>query len=168
MKRVLLFLFCFIIVTQFTYGQSMNIDVLRKEYFKVKSDSVSCSKLYQKIIKDKSTDNTILCYKGAISAAMADYIKNKQEKIKLFTTGKKLIEESISKDTNNIEFRFLRFTIQTNCPKALGYNKQIASDKKKIVDNYSTNKNSVLQHTMFDYLYHSSYLTEEDKNKIAH
>ena len=166
MKSILFF--TFIILNLFSTAQTLNIDVLRKEYSKVKTDSAGCAKLYERLVKENSTDNTFVCYKGAISTVMANYSTSKIEKFKLFNEGKKLIEQCIAKDTNNTELRFLRFTVQTSCPKALGYNHQIENDKKIIVANYNSIKSSVLHYTMFGYLYNSKYLTEEEKYKITH
>ena len=95
-------------------AQTVSIDAIRKDYEKVRTDSSSCAKLYKKINQGTITDNLLTGYKGAITASMANYSKNKQEKINLFKEGKQLLEKAIVKDSNDVELRFLRMTIQTN------------------------------------------------------
>ncbi|HEY0030317.1 MAG TPA: hypothetical protein VGC65_06125 [Bacteroidia bacterium] len=165
MKRIiLLILFAFGSHAQF--AQSISVDALRREYYKVNADSAACAKLYNKISKAANSDNTSLAYKGAITAAMANHAKEKQEKLKLFNSGKKLLEQSIVSDSSNIELRFLRFTIQTNCPKALGYNKQIGADKKFILANFSAVTNTAIRNMMLAFVAQSTYLTDAEKQKL--
>lgn len=163
MKKSIIFFFLFICTQAFS---QLTVDALRKEYHKASSDSVACSKLYAKAFADNSTDNMIIGYKGAISAAMANHIKNKSEKLKFFNAGKKLIEQSIKADAQNMELRFLRFTIQTNCPKALGYNDEIESDKKFVMESLGSMKNATLKKKMIAFLLASKYVTEEEKKKL--
>ncbi|MCW3085194.1 MAG: hypothetical protein JWP12_2560 [Bacteroidetes bacterium] len=164
MKRNILFLF--LMAGLFSNAQNISIETLRKDYYKLNTDSATCTKLYNKLSKNNSTDNLINGYKGAITASMANHVKNKEEKIKLFTAGKKLIEQSIKSDSANVELRFLRFTIQTNCPKALGYYKQIDPDKKYIISHFASLKNTDLRHKIAEYLLSTSYVNADEKKKI--
>lgn len=147
-------------------AQNITIEALRREYYKVTADSISCAKLYGKIEKDNSNDNLIIGYKGAITSAMANHVKNKSDKLKLFNAGKKLIDNAIIVDDQNIELHFLRFTIQTNCPKALGYCDQITKDKNFILSNLETIKNVTLRNKMESFLLESKQLTEAEKKQI--
>lgn len=166
MKKIV-FIFSLFLLALSSNAQNLTIDALRKEYYKVSTDSVSCAKLYAKVQKDQSTDNLILGYKGAITAAMANHVKNKSEKLKLFNEGKKQIEASIIEDTKNAELRFLRFTIQSNCPKALGYSDQISKDKTIILGNIDAIQNTALRKKMKGFLLESKNLTAEEKKQIT-
>jgi len=160
---VLLFTFCSIV-----HGQNISIETLRNDYFKVDTDSLSCAKLYNKVKDQNFSDNTQQAYKGAITAAMANHVKNKQEKIKLFNNGKKLLEESIKNDSSNIELVFLRLTIQSSCPKALGYYSKIEKDKTYIIKNIETAKSSLVKKRIIEFLLNSGKisLSEAEKNKL--
>jgi len=116
------------------------------------ADSAGCAKLYEQVKQSASTDNLIIGYKGAITASMADYMKSKEEKLRLFSEGKNLIEQSIKADASNVELRFLRFTIQTNAPKALGYNKQMEDDRIFINSHIGMVKDGSLQQKIKDYM----------------
>lgn len=149
MKKHFLFLFILLSVIA---AKAQSLEALRRSYYKLNTDSTSCAKLYKQVNQSTSTDNTYNGYKGAITAAMANHVKNNGEKLKLFNAGKSLLEQSIKKDANNVELRFLRLTIQTNCPKALGYNKQIAEDKAFINVHIETLEDASLRQKVKDYL----------------
>jgi hypothetical protein len=165
-KIVSALLFCFVCVNGIS--QTTNIETLRNDYYKVDTDSVACAKLYKKVKDQTFSDNTMQAYKGAITASMANHSKNKQEKIKLFNSGKKLLEESIKADSSNMELLFLRLTIQTSCPKALGYNSKIEKDKTFIINNIDKSKSALLKKRIIEFLLTSNRvnLTEAEKNKL--
>jgi len=147
-------------------AQTISVETLRSQYYKLDTDSAACAKLYAKLQKAGSDNNLINGYKGAVTAAMANHAKSREEKIKLFTAGKKLIEQSVKTDSANVELRFLRFTIQTNCPKALGYYKQLTPDKKYIIAHLQTLKNPALQSKISDYLLAGNHLDAEEKKQL--
>lgn len=164
MKKVAFILF---ILTSFTsFAQVITVDALRRDYQNVKTDSTTCANLYKKIVKSNNADLITTAYRGAITAAMAGYSKDKKEKIKLFSTGKKMLEQSITSDSSNIETRFLRYTVQSNCPKALGYNKQLKSDKEFILKNYSIITNFAIKNMIKKFLLQYTTLTETEKQKL--
>lgn len=148
------------------FSQVISVDALRREYGQAFKDSATCSKLYKKIIQSSSTDNITIAYRGAITTAMANHSKDKKEKITLFNSGKKLLEQSISADNINIETRFLRFTVQTNAPKALGYNKQIESDKEFILQNYPAITNIAIKRMISSFAQQSTALSTAEKQKL--
>lgn len=148
------------------HAQTISVDALRREYHRINTDSANCAKLYNKVIKANNNDNLFLAYKGAITAVMAGHIKEKSEKLKLFNSGKKLLEQSIAADSSDIETRFLRFTVQTNSPKALGYNKQINADKNYILKNYPSLTNAAIKNMMLNFFSKTNYLTEAEKQKL--
>jgi hypothetical protein len=97
-------------------------------------------------IMNKSEENTLLmmkqaalcekehlllsqAYLAAAEMSMAKYKVNPYSKITIFNKGKVKLEEVISRDTTNIELRYIRYTIQDNVPSILGYDKQMPSDK---------------------------------------
>ena len=162
--RILIILICSL--STISKSQNLNIENIRKEYLKVNSDSASCAKLFQKINKQTCTNNIEIAYNGAITATMANYPKNKLEKLKLFNIGKNKIEQSLSNDPKNLELHFIRFTIQSMCPKMLGYSKEIESDKNYIFCNFEKETNQQLKINILNFLSASSSLTESEKKKL--
>ncbi|MBL7883390.1 MAG: hypothetical protein JNL69_04940 [Bacteroidia bacterium] len=163
-KKIIVLLFS--IYSFSLLAQNSNIELIRKEYGNVRLDSSSCAALYAKIKNTTSTDILSNSYKGAIMASMASYTKNKQEKINLFNQGKKIMEESIAKDTSSIEARFLRLTVQTSCPKVLGYHKHIEQDKAYVLANYNSIKDKTLKQMIAAFLIDSKYVTDKEKSNL--
>ena len=164
MKKLVFFLF--IIANTNAFAQNITADALRRSYQQVNTDSATCSKLYKKINTSTDSDNIIVAYRGAITASMANFSTDKKEKLSLFNSGKKLIEQSIAKDSSNIETRFLRFTIQSSCPKALNYNKQMKSDKAFILNNYSSVTSLATKRMITSFAQQSKAFTETEKQKL--
>ena len=164
MKKLVVILF--FIINLNAFSQSITVDGLRRSYQHVNTDSATCAKLYKKVYKSTDADNIAIAYRGAVIASMANFSTDKKEKLNLFNSGKKLLEQSITADSSNIETRFLRFTIQSNCPKALNYNKQIKSDKAFILKNYSAITNIAVKRMIASFAQQSSALTESEKEKL--
>lgn len=76
-------------------------------------------------------------YIGALLMKKASLVSSLIEKLSLFKRGRVLLEDAISKEKQNAEYRFLRIMIQENCPSILMYNKNIEEDKKLIKINYN-------------------------------
>lgn len=75
-------------------------------------------------------------YIGTLMMKKSNFEKKTADKIELFKNGKILLENAIVKYPNNNEFKFLRLTIQENCPEILKYNDQIKADSKIVIDNF--------------------------------
>lgn len=76
-----------------------------------------------------------LAYYAAAEMTSAQYKINPASKISAFNSGKKILETAVKKDPANIEIRYIRFTIQSNAPSFLGYNKAVKEDRSYILNN---------------------------------
>lgn len=90
-------------------------------------------------ISSLEVDNNLWekAYKGTLLMKKAEVAKTAAEKLSTFKEGNALLEEAISKDSDNVEFRFFRLIIQENAPKILGYHKNIAEDSLHITNGFS-------------------------------
>ncbi len=169
MKKLFLLLFLQIAIgipATICVAQVITPDALRRSYVEVSKDSASCARLYQKVIKSQNADNITTAYRGAVTAAMSNHSKSKKEKLALFNSGKKLLEQSITSDSSSIETRFLRLSIQTACPKALNYYKQINPDKAFILKNYPTETNLAIKRMISSFALQSASFSEAEKQKL--
>jgi hypothetical protein len=155
-----------ILLAIYVQAQQIPVETLRKEYHNLHTDSVATVNLYSKLSKIEPSDNLTRGYKGATMTAMAKYVKGKAEKIKLFNTGKKLLEDAVNADKENTELRFLRYTVQTNAPKALGYNTRIEEDKQYLLSNYDKLDNAIVKSRISEYLLSCGKLNDEEKKKV--
>jgi hypothetical protein len=167
MMRTIFLTLSFLCLSYVVKAQSITLEEARKIYASSMQDKATCEEAYEKFTSVSNYGNALLRgYKGAVSVALSKHLKITKEKITHFNEGKKLIESAILEDGQNIELKFLRFTIQTNCPPALKYNKNIPDDKKYIIDNLSTVKNSSVRSRIKEYLLQSKDVTTEEKQKI--
>lgn len=89
----------------------------------------------EKKLNSKGNSEYQQAYIGTINMKLSESQKTPAEKLKLFKSGKIKLENSISAEPDNIEYRFLRLIIQENAPKILKYNLQIKEDSALISNN---------------------------------
>lgn len=102
-----------------------------------------------------------LAYKGTLQMKKADYLKSPKEKLKVFKSGHELLESAITKEPLNIEYRFLRLSIQEHAPKIVGYNDNIEEDKAFIIAHYKHCDQALKLHIKY-YAEESKILALED------
>lgn len=96
-------------------------------------------------------------YEGALLMRKSGLAKNANEKLSLFKSGRSKLEAAITKNMDNIEFRFLRVIIQENAPRIVKYKKELESDVKLIRTNFK-NLSVFLQQVINDYSKNSAVL----------
>lgn len=82
-------------------------------------------------------------YKGALYARKAGLVKTPAERLELFKKGRLLIEQEISRDPNNAEFRFIRLIIQEHAPKAVRYQNNITEDAELVISKFDLLRNEL-------------------------
>lgn len=83
---------------------------------------------------------------------MAKHASNPLSKYSYFNKGKKMLEDAIKKEPNNIEIRLMRLISQEKTPSFLGYNKYIESDRNFIIKNYKNSDDENLVKFIKNYL----------------
>jgi hypothetical protein len=165
MKKAL-FILAILLLQASAFAQQASIDDFRIEYRTANKDSSSCAALYKKASKITSSDNLVNGYKGAITMMYAGFIKDKAEKLKLVKAGRDILEAAIAKDKENPELILLRFSIQSNAPKILGYNKELESDKKLLLQKYGSIENKEIKTSIRSLLMQSKLVTAAEKEKL--
>lgn len=164
MKKIFLFI---ILIPFLTQGQIKELRIL---YFEVGKNNKLAQKLIDKTEAEFEKNFTVKAYRGAAFTILAGTLKNPFEKLSKFNAGKKLLEEAISQDQKNIELRFLRFSVQCECPKFLKYSDNIDEDKKLILDNFKTStllkEDLVFKNNIKDYLLKAACTTENDRKSL--
>lgn len=118
-------------------AHTMDLEYLRKNYSKAVSDKELCQSLIVQLSK-KTESEVHFAYLGALHTIWANHVFSPLSKLNSFLQGKTEIELAVKKDPNNVEIRFIRLSVQKNCPSFLGYNSNIASDKKYLKDHLSS------------------------------
>ncbi len=112
-------------------AQTMDLEYMRLNYDKAVSDKELCSRLIEELETVK--DNPVyLAYLGAMQTIWANHTRNPISKLRTFNRGKKNIENAVALNSDEIEIRFIRLSVQKNAPSFLGYYKQIRADEAYI------------------------------------
>jgi len=165
MKKLFI-LFFFVSSTQLFAIVPTSAEV-RKLYQKAAKESNSCKKLINILSSYNEKNNSLLAgYKACATMIMANYLINPYNKYSNFKTGKNLLEKCIAINTENIELRFLRFSIQTNVPSFLGYSNSIKTDKLFLLKSISSIEDLELKTMVTTFLKESEHLTESEKLKL--
>ncbi len=157
----------FLLISQFLFAQKCDLIQLRETCFRafVENDP---SEFLNRINQPNQINSPILtAYKSIAILFEAKRTFSPFDKIKLFNTGKNLLEYSIYTDKLNLELRFLRFCVQTNLPFILGYSKNIKGDKEFILNNWYFSEDKDLKERIKRSMINSTYCSEIEKKKFS-
>lgn len=117
-------------------GPVSNIELayLRKNYERAVADKNLCELMIEDLEKN-TISNVHLAYLGALQNISATHTLNPFTKLKIFRKGKANIEKAVENESDNAEIRFIRLSVQMNCPGFLGYKEKIKEDKLFLTNN---------------------------------
>jgi len=161
MRLFILFLFTGFLAT----ANSSVLPEIRTLYLKAKNDETSCRRIID-IGMPTESQEVVKGYKACATIIMAEHTFNPSKKLSYFNKGKAELDKLVQSNNNNPELRFLRFTIQSNAPSFLGYNKAIDEDKSFLLKTLPTIKDSGLKKMIADYLRKSAQLSSTEKQAI--
>ena len=129
-KLIILF---FIIYSNNIFSQ--NISEIRALYFNTNKNISKCNSLKTLLNSIDNKNNIINAYIGANALLYSQYSDNSFKKYSYFKQGKKMIEDAVKSDPDNLEIKFLRYINQINAPWFLNYKCNIKDDLKFINSN---------------------------------
>ena len=113
----------------------LDVNHLREEYYKCVSDAERTNALHERLVSLKSDKAVVVGFIGALEALKAKHAWNPYRKMEYLAKASSTLEKAIATDPNNIEIRFLRYTVEYFVPSFLGYSKHINEDKAVIIQN---------------------------------
>jgi len=132
MKLTLPFLFVLLLVGS-SMGQPLN--EIRKRFHQAVLSQDSINDYYQYMRGIENVSPTVLAYRAAAEAMMAQTLWNPLAKLSQVHQYDRMIFQAIDLDMNNLEIRFLRFAIEFHLPRILMMSKHLDEDRDFIVDN---------------------------------
>ena len=114
---------------------SQNISEIRALYFNTTDNISKCNSLKTLLNSIENKNNTINAYIGANALLYCKHSDNSFKKYSYFKQGKKMIEDAVKSDPDNLEIKFLRYINQINAPWFLNYKCNIKDDLKFINSN---------------------------------
>ncbi len=169
MKTMRLILIVFII--SMTKGlEASSIDEIRKSYIKAVEDPSLTERLSSELKKISKPDAITLAYIGSLEALKAKHSWNPYQKLSYMAEFDRIMNEAVRRMPENMEIRFLRYTIQYNTPSFLGYSKNIDEDKKVIIDSFIKKKfvtsNKVLITDVYKFMVETKSVSVDEKVKM--
>ena len=89
--------------------------------------------LYTQLSSRNSPSPLILAYTGTLEALKAKHSWNPYQKLKYVARSQKTLKKALKFEPNNLEIRFMRFSIQHYTPAFLGYSKELTEDRQAII-----------------------------------
>lgn len=135
-------------------SQTFDMNRIRSLYRSAPTAKQDATQL-QDLLKGVNNNTAVpvlVCYKGASEMIQAKYTFNPFTKWEKFSKGKKLLQQAISRDTLDLEMRFIRFSVQSNLPGFLGYNDELNTDKRFLAENTKKTKDPELKKMISNYL----------------
>ncbi|HEY1062816.1 MAG TPA: hypothetical protein VGE44_14065 [Daejeonella sp.] len=133
----------FIFLSVHSYAESIGLDEIRNikvaVHRAIESSAVTDS-LYLTLKSESNQSPLIVAYIGTLEALKAKHSWNPYNKIKYVSLSQKTMRKAVERDPNNLEIRFMRFTIQHYTPSFLGFSKDLDEDRKAIVRQFKNKK----------------------------
>lgn len=150
-------------------AQTLTHDEVREMYFEGWEGQCGATELHEKLTNYEMNDDLVLlAYKGAVMTTVANCKNTPFSKLSMFNKGKDLLESALNASPENIEIRFLRYTVQTNIPDILKYD-NMEADKQFLLESLTLHQHSVddsLEIRIASYLMEHGKLSDTEKSKI--
>ena len=152
----------------------INIDALRKAYLKVsENDTGRGADLVLKLLYKLNTEQnpTALAYQGAFETQQARLVINPFDKLKYTQLSQQTLAKAIELAPQNLEIRFLRYSIQLALPAFLMLSNQLHQDRQAIfnlIEQGQTNQHLSPEHfqPIADFLLKKTYCSPKEKELI--
>jgi|SRR5690554_1033404 len=118
---------------------------IRDLYSKVTDSNAKQKDFIEYMQKVAASKPVFQAYKGASLVLQSKNTTDRKSKKDFFVQGAELIEDAVRKDSENIEIRLVRLSVQENIPKALKYSSNIQEDVALIRKFMDTTKDSELK-----------------------
>lgn len=108
----------------------------RKKYFEAIGNERKIEKLLKQLRDIENSSALLLAYRAACESMMAQFSWNPYTKLAQVNKSFDFFEKAIKEDSQNVEIRFLRFSVQHNVPDFLRKNREFEEDKDVLVENF--------------------------------
>ncbi|MGM9477753.1 hypothetical protein ACS5PU_15070 [Pedobacter sp. GSP4] len=138
MVKLRILFFLLFAAINFSYAQlsPKEIAVLKHDMVKAVENAKLTDSLFKRLNKLPNKTALITGYTGTLEALKAKHSWNPYNKIKFVSRSLKTMKKAIEMDKENMEIRFMRFSIEFYTPSFLGFSQDLAEDKKEIVKHY--------------------------------
>ncbi len=134
MKQIIcIALFIFLGLTSFSNDKK--VAEIRGIFYALSLDSENTEKELAALREIKNPSGIIIAYEAAMEALMAKVEWNPFMKVSHVKESQEIFDRAIAVDPDNVEIRFLRFSVEWHLPKWLGLSKHMQDDKDFLMAN---------------------------------
>ena len=145
---------------------AQSLDAVRTSYVKVHEGDQAIA-IFEKNLASVKEDSSVKdAYNGALMTLQSRLVKGVKNKKILFKDGVLLLEKAVLANSNNIEIRVIRLSIQENAPKFLKYRNDLDEDKNFILSNISQTTSAAVRKFVKGYVQQSSLFTDAEKSSL--
>lgn len=153
-----------------SFAQDLTRKDLRETYYSASEDGDMAWAFYEKLAAADTTAPLLLAYKAMAGFMVSYHSTNPYHKLKYFIESRSALNRVIAQAPDNVELRFLRFTVQTNAPKFLGYYGNIIEDKTVLFaalnDAAASDLDTDLRQRVLAYMRGSPYCSLEERAQV--
>ena len=133
-------------------------DDIRAAFPRASDTKERAAAFYEMMSRKSTREPLVQAYLGAAQMIYAKYFtKNRQEYLR---RGKENIEAAIRQSPQSIEIRMIRLSIQENLPKIVPYHRNIAEDKRFILDHIDS-QDDILKEYILAYIARSKSFADK-------
>jgi len=134
--RIILFLLLSSVAVCKAQLSAKEIGVLKNDLIKAVESSKITDSIYSKLNALPNKSALITGYLGTVEALKAKHSWNPYSKIKYVKVSLNTMQKAINLDPENLEIRFMRYSIEHYTPGFLGLSKHLTVDRKEIIKHY--------------------------------
>lgn len=123
--------FLLALVGSVAMAQGIDLATARRNYTRAADDPQVCERMLQ-YFRQVNKGPLGSGYLGAYEALWAKHAKGPHTKLARFRNGTERLDAAIASSPDDVELRFLRLSIQRNCPWFLGYHGDRAEDERRL------------------------------------
>lgn len=130
------FLFFSAFSSSFAQLSRSQIRAVKVDLVRAVESSKTTDSLYERLDALKNKSAILTAYTGALQALKAKHAWNPYSKVANVNRSVKTLGQAVNMDQDNLEIRFIRFSIEYNTPAFLGFGKNLEEDRKEILKHY--------------------------------
>jgi hypothetical protein len=163
-------LFFIVGITNLVQADVPGPKVIRKQLLVALENKKLTDSLFNILSAEPNKSALNICYLGVVEALKAKHAWNPYYKVKYLNDAEKTLQAAVNRDPDNMEIRFMRFSIEHNVPGFLGYTKHLVADREamiKLLDrkHYTTADHEVVV-TIVKFLIDSKRCTPQENDKL--
>ncbi|RVU01602.1 hypothetical protein EOD41_06450 [Mucilaginibacter limnophilus] len=121
---------------------------IRRQLVVALKSSETTDSLYKSLNAVKNKPALVTGYIATLQALKAVHAWNPFTKLKYLNKAEDTYRQAVAADPDNIEIRFMRFSVEHNVPGFLGFNKNLDADRKAIINQLKKKNYTASDHEM--------------------